>query len=341
MMKRNTIYLLLITLLLTSCFKEDEKIMPHDPGDLSEAQVEMGGNYAMQVYFDMASGESISSNEKDIFDLAFESGEDGWHILLNSASFMYAAKTGNQDFDAPIDTTGFDWKYDKSDGDLDSTAIGMYFNYDPIDSSKICTGDIYVLIRGYDVDANVRGLKKIVFTHVDDSLYRFRYANLDGSEEISAEVVKDPLVYFSYFSFENGGQQIYPEPLPDSYDLVFTMYTTLLYTNEGDPYPYLLTGTLLNRQGVEVARDTSLPFDDINYENAVLMDFSDDLDRIGWDWKDLEGDVTGGGSLVYNIVEGLHFVIRDTEGFLYKMRFTSFYNDQGVKGHPRFEYQRL
>ena len=340
-MKKTLLYIVLASLFMVSCFKEDDKITPHDPGGLEDAQVAMGGNYAMQVYFDLGTGESVSSNEKDIYDLAFETGQEGWHVLLNTASFMYAARTGTQGFDAPIDTTGFDWKYDKSDGNLDSTAIGMYFDYDPVDSSKIYTGDVYVLIRGFDVNANVRGLKKIVFTDVSDSTYSFRYANLDGSEEVAATVNKDPLAHLSYWSFDNGGQQLFPEPLPDSYDLLFTMYTTLLYTNEGDPYPYLLTGVLANREAVETARDTVVPFDEIVYENAVLMDFNRNMDNIGWDWKDLEGDVTGGGNLVYKIVDGLYFVVRDTEGYLYKLRFTSFYNNEGVKGYPRFEYQRL
>ncbi|HSG68039.1 MAG TPA: hypothetical protein VK994_04980, partial [Bacteroidales bacterium] len=267
-MKINLIYALIMLVFLSSCFKEDEKILPHDPGGLEDVQVAMGGTYSQQVYFDLGTGESISSNDKDIFDLVFESGEEGWHVLLNSASFMYAAKTGNKDFDAPIDTTGYDWRYDKSDGDLDSTAIGMYFTYDPVDSGMVSLGDVYVLQRGYDVNANIRGLKKLLIIAVDDSSYRIRYANTDGSEEVNATIIKDPLAHFSYYSFENGGEQVFPEPLPDSYDLVFTMYTTLLYTNEGDPYPYLLTGTLVNRQGVETARDTIIPFDEITYENA-------------------------------------------------------------------------
>ena len=340
-MMKNLLYLIMLAVLLSSCFKEDEKVVPHDPGGLEDVQVAMGGTYAQQVYFDLASGESVFFNDKDNYDLAFESGPEGWHVLLNTASFMYAAKTGTNIFEAPIDTTGYDWRYDKSNGDLDSTAIGMYIFFDPADSSRVSHKDIYVLDRGYDINANLRGLKKIVFLEVNDSTYLFRYANLDGSDEVMATITKDPLAYFSYWSFENGGQQVYPEPLPDSYDLLFTMYTTLLFTNEGDPYPYLLTGALINRKGVETARDTIIPFNDITYENALLMDFNTDLDNIGWDWKVLEGDVTGGGTLVYNIVEGLHFVIRDTDGYLYKLRFTGFYNNEGVKGYPRFEYQRL
>jgi hypothetical protein len=341
-MKKTIIYLMPVLLLLTSCFKEDEMITPHDPGSLIEAQVDLGEFYPQQVYFDLSSETSVSDNQKDIWDLALEASPEGWHILLNTACFMTAAASGSDDFNADVDTVGYQWNFDPSDGNLDSTAIGRYFNFNPDDSSLIYTNEVYIINRGYNVNANLRGLKKIVFQMVNDSAYTLRYANLDGSEEHNLLINKDELANFSYFSFDDGGKQLYPEPPKQDYDLLFTQYTTLLFTDVGDPYPYLLTGVLLNRQFiVEVARDTSMIFDQITYESTAGMDFSRQLDIIGYDWKDLEGDVTGGGSTVYYIVEGLHYVVRDTEGYLYKLRFTSFYNNNGVKGHPQFEYQRL
>jgi hypothetical protein len=342
-MKRSIIYLILSALILTSCFKEDEKVPAHDPGNLIEDEVAMGGTYSYQVYYDLSSTTSISSNEKDIYDLVFEPGEEGWHVLLNTATFMYAAGTGTTDFSAPIDTTGYNWKFDKSDGNLDSTAIGNYFSYDLTDSTRIYSNEVYVLNRGYDINANLRGLKKVVIQEVSDSTYTIRYANIDGSDENTFTIEKeDPeMASLSYFSFSDGGTQIYPEPLPADYDLLFTQYTTLLYTDIGDPYPYLLTGVLVNRQRVRTVRDTTISFDEITYETASTMDFTRQLDNIGYDWKVLEGDVTGGGTPVYLIVEDLHYIIRDTEGFLYKFRFVSFYNSDGVKGYPNIEYQRL
>ena len=340
-MKQQFIYFVLIIFVLSSCFKEDEMVPAHDPGEVTEAEVAMGEKYIYQVYFDLGSNESVSSNEKDIYDLAFESGDEGWHILLNTAAFMYAAQSETDDFNAPIDTTGYNWKYDKSDGNLDSTAIDKYFSYNPGDSSLLYTNQVYVLNRGYDINANLRGLKKVQFLLVDDSTYTIRYANLDGSDDQTVVITKDDLAQYSYYTFDDGGKQIYPEPLPSKYDLLFTQYTTLLYTDAGDPYPYLLTGVLINRMFVRTVRDTTLVFEDITFEDAISMDYTKQLDNIGWDWKELEGDVTGGGTPVYLIVEGLNYIIRDTEGYLYKLRFTSFYNDVGVRGFPNFEYQRL
>jgi len=41
-------------LMFTSCFKEDEKVTPHDPGDVETVVIEMTGNYRYQVYYDLS-----------------------------------------------------------------------------------------------------------------------------------------------------------------------------------------------------------------------------------------------------------------------------------------------
>lgn len=339
-MKRITIYSILLGIFLSSCFKDDEMIIPHDPGELIESEVILGEYYTDQVYFDLSTEMAVAENNKDIWDMEFESSPFGWHVLLNSACFMYAAGTGSEDFSAAIDTTGYHWKYDPSDGKLDSTAIGNYFSHSTEDSTLIYTNEVFVINRGYDAYGIPRGLKKIVFQEVNDSAYLIRFAGLDGSDEHSMQISKDSTTNFSYFSFDDGGKQLYLEPAKRDYDLLFTRYTTLLYTNAGDPYDYILTGVLLNRHTVEAVRDTSMDFNEITYESTTGMNFSNHLDIIGYDWKEYTDD-QGGSNGVYLIVEGLYYIIRDTEGYLYKLRFTSFYDNNGVKGTPRFEYQRL
>jgi hypothetical protein len=326
--------------LVTSCFKEDEKITPHDPGNVKTVAIELTSDYRYQVYFDLGSGEVISTNLKNEWDLAFESSEKGWNILLNTSNFMLAAATGITDFNTIIDTTGLKWKFDDSSGNPDSLAIGKWVDFTSPDSVRFYSNEVYVIDRGYDELGNLRGLRKVVFREVNDSNYSIRYADLNGSNEGSFTVTKDPAVNYSRFSFDDGGKQLDPEPPKDSWDLLFTQYTTLLYTDEGDPYPYLLTGVLSNPSLVAVAQDTILDFPAIDLGVAGGLNYSHARDEIGYDWKDVVGDVSS-GNVSYVITEGLNFVVRDTEGFLYKLRFISFYNDRGEKGYPTFEYQRL
>jgi hypothetical protein len=334
------IYIISFFFLLTSCFKEDEKITPHDPGDVETIIIGLTNDYRYQVYFDLGNGEVVSTSLKKEWDLGFETSKDGWHIVLNSSNFMLAAGTGLTDFSIPVDTVGLIWKYDVSSGNTDSLAIGKWVDFLLPDSVKIYTNEVYVIDRGYDEAGNLRGLKKIVFQEFGDSTYSFRFANLDGSNEHSFTVTKDPSVNYSCFSFDEGGKQLYLEPPKNDWDLLFTQYTTLLFTDEGDPYPYLLTGALSNPTGVIIARDTLYDFSAINLDVATSLIYSPALDMIGYNWKDVVGDVSS-GNVSYVIIEGLNYVVRDAEGFYYKLRFISFYSGSGEKGYPTFEYQRL
>jgi hypothetical protein len=338
-------FVLSALLFLNSCFKEDQKIIPHDPGDLKTMTIDLTNLdtkvlYQYQVYFDFASESVISTNDKKSSDLGFECADTGWHVILNTADFMYATNTGSTDFSSPIDTTGMKWHFDKSDGNLDSLAIGNWVTFSGPDSVKTYSNDVYIIDRGYDALGNLLGLKKIVFLSLENGVYTFKYANLDGSDEHTFSIAKNPDVNYVFFSFDDGGKEVDLQPPKYDWDLIFTQYTTLLFTNDGQAYPYLVTGALSNRYGVEVAEDTIMDFNSIDLEKAMNMDFSKDLDLIGYDWKDIVGDPTS-GSVTYVIREGVHYVLRNQEGLYFKLRFVAFYNSDGLKGFPKFEFQQL
>jgi hypothetical protein len=327
-------------LILTSCFKEDEKIAPHDPGDVKTVVIEMTNNYKYQVYFDLSSESVVGTNEKKAWDLGFECSQDGWHIILNTSNFMLAARSGTTDFDMELDTAGMDFIYDESTGNIDSTAIGTWLEFLPPDSIKSYTQEVYVIDRGYDELGNLRGLRKVVFLELEDDKYTFRYSNMDGTNENTFTITKDPTVSYIYFSFDGGGQQLVYEPPTYDWDLLFSQYTTLLYTNEGDPYPYLVTGVLSNPKTIGVYQDTLMDFQSIALQLVQNLEYNTIQDEIGYDWKDVVGDV-GSGNVVYEIVPGINYIIRDWQGFYYKIRFVNFYNNAGEKGYPTFEMQRL
>jgi hypothetical protein len=333
------IAILSLVLLLNSCFKEDELIPPHDQGDVKTVTIELMKDYRYQSYYDLNSGQVVSTNLKKEWDLGFECSPDGWHVILNTSNFMIAARTGSDDFSAPIDTTGFKWRFDKSDGNLDSTAIGNWFTLTE-DSSIIYTNEVYVIDRGYDEAGNLRGLRKIIFSGFNEQRFVFRFATLDGSEDITDTVTKDQSVNFMCYSFDDGGKQLNLEPPKYEWDLLFTQYTTMLYTNQGEPYPYIVTGVLSNRMGVEVFQDTLMDFQSIDLNSIKQLEFTTIQDEIGYDWKDITGDVTS-GSISYEIIEGINYLVKDQEGYYYKLRFISFYNNSGEKGYPTFEYQKL
>jgi len=248
---------------------------------------------------------------------------------------MVAANTGEKDFEAVTDTTGLLWKFDKSDGNPDSTAIGDWVNFQNNDT--IYSDHVYVLDRGYDHLGNLRGLKKIKFSKVDLNSYEFRYADLNGENENEFRIEKIDSVKYVQFSFDENGKQLSFEPPAISWDLFFTQYTTLLFTDEGEPYPYLVTGVLTNNDFVEVAMDSTINFDDIDINFASSLDYSKNKDAIGYDWKVLKGDVNS-GNVYYQVVEERNYIIKTRFNLYVKLQFINYYNTEGEKGYPSFRY---
>jgi len=337
-MKFNLIIVIFSLLILSSCFKEDDPIPPNPKPEKAVEIIPMTQYYTYQVYFDLASGEQVSSNPKDDFDLKFASSDTGTIIRLNSATFMMAAETAFKDFESVTDTAGLDWKFDKSDGSLDSTTL---YNWIQVSDSDTAYSEfVWVINRGIDDLGIHRGFKKVTFNSLDKNVYHFTYMNLDNSEPMDVYISKKSGYNYVQYSFTDQAEVDF-EPERSAWDLLFTQYTTLLFTDEGDPYPYLVTGVLINEAGTLVAFDSTMVFDDVVLEDVIYLDYSDDLDAIGYDWKELYGDINS-GDFYYKAQSNYNYFIRSKNGLFYKLRFIGFYDPEtGEKGFPSFEYQRL
>lgn len=100
--------------------------------------------------------------------------------------------------------------------------------------------------------------------------------------------------------------------------------------------PYSVVGCLtntFNTLSIEVSDKT---FEEINLEYAESLTLSNDRDVIGYDWKEFNFD-----SNTYEVNSEKVYIVRDNEGYFYKLRFIDFYDDLGEKGTPTFEFQRL
>jgi hypothetical protein len=204
--------------------------------------VELTETYKYQVFFDLESNTSIKQNLISEWDLGFETSDSGWHVILNTTKMMLAGNTGQTDFEKVKSSSGLAMNFDPSTGNLDSVAIGNWYSFN--DENPVSLENVYVIDRGTDEDFNLLGEKKISFNFQDKNTYKVRFANLDGSSEQTMIIPKDTTVNFVCFSFEKGIIDI--EPDKNTWDLQFCKYSTLLFTDVGDPYPYLVTGVLLN-----------------------------------------------------------------------------------------------
>jgi hypothetical protein len=330
-----------LLLLLSSCLKEEDPVTPPDfLGDVETATIPMGKNYEKQFFFDLGTNQIVASNYRSEWDLAFECGAEGHHILLNTSKLMFAWNTGITDFYAVTSADSAQWKWDVASGNLDSTAIGQWGTY--ADGNVTSFRNIYLINLGKDPFGNSYGIRKIDFGELKNNTYRLKFANLDGSDEHIFEIKKNNDYSFMYFSFANGGELKTIAPKKNEWDLVFTVYTHIFSEtpdNIQQPdtlIPYTVTGVLLNRAGVAAALITGVPFQEIGLEQAMAVPLDEkNIDVIGYNWK-----LFNFNAVTYEVLPDKIYIIRDSEGYLYKMRFIDFYQS-GEKGYPKFEFQRL
>lgn len=322
MAKNNPKYLVFIwALAFSACFEKEQPIEPYPRGDNMEAEVELGSDYRYQAYFNLSKGEWLNKQLKNNWDIAWSCSDTSNSIEINSGHGMWAAHTTESDLSKITDTTGLQFKFDWSGGHPDSLALSKW---DQI-------GGAWVFDMGYDVNGLHTGFIKAKFKLINPNTLYMEYAALEGGESKEAQLEKDNTFLSVFFSFRNH-TQVEIEPPKNEWDLVFRQYHH--YFPEPDDLTYQVTGVFTN-PGIEVAKDTG-DYERFQAEDIALLTFSNRRDQIGYDWKDFTIN-TG----AYTVASRQLYLIRDREGFLYKMHFVDFYNATGESGTPAFVYRKL
>jgi hypothetical protein len=310
---------LLASAFFSSGEKKELPVAPHEPGDVKNATVNMGEDYRWQIYYDLETGQAVGQNLKTAWDLGFETGADGFHVILNSSKMMFAYNTGKEDMSGvTISDTAGKKSWDTPDGHPDSTAIGDWR----------LTKSVYIIDRGISSGAK-QGWWKIQITDVNAEEYAVLFSKMDGSEETALTITKDSLYNHSFLSFSEK-KQVMIEPPKTDWDFTLTQYTHVFH----EPVmPYLVTGCLLNRFSTSAVLDTTTDFTAITADRISQLVFSTAANSIGYDWKYFNGDT-------YITLPEMNFIIHNRHGKYYKLHFVDFM-EAGVKGHPRWEYQSL
>ena len=324
---------LLLLCILFGCEKEEIPIEKHVSGDITEGIVELKSDYRYQVFYKFSTNSSVSKNLKTIWDLAFETAPNGYHIKLNSSKAMQAYNTKKTNLNAVTTAPSSGWTWDKPNGFIDSTAIGEWGTW--YADSVITKNEVYVLDLGYDYNGSKLGYKKIIFRGLNKNKYEIEYANLDGSASNVFVVEKAELYNFTFFSFNNNGEVVMVEPPKTDWDLQFTQYSHIFYDNQ-QPLFYLVTGVLHNHHSTLTFRDTTTGFEKFDFDDALSVTYSKDLNTIGYDWK--SWNYTSGQ---YSLKPEINYVVKTQDNIYYKMHFIDFYDSSGEKGTPNFEFQKL
>ncbi len=336
-MERKIQLLIFSTLLIlfTSCFKEDEPVPPYvSPPGVTTNVAEIGPTYDKQLFYDLQTDSFIKVVNRESWDLAFQCLSGEFQVFINSSKLMRVANTLSTNFNQNFTTTGLNWQYDNSGGWLDSTAFG---EWGTVNGNQVSSfNHVYIIDRGLAAGTGTNlGYKKLQILGFSNGKYTIRYANLDGSQPHEISFAKDPSYNFIFVSFDQGVVTV--EPPKTTWDLLFTQYTAkVTQQSTGIVENYSVNGVLLNPHKVVAAREFNKPFSDIVFSDLNQYNFTAQRDIIGYDWKDYNFDLA-----VYIIYSNKTYIVRDVEGNYYKLRFTSFTNQEGVRGYPTFEVARF
>lgn len=330
---KNIKYLLII-LLLSSCFKEEDKL------SLNPAETEsmvLGEDYGNVFYYNLASKSVVSENHWSEWNLAFYSQEGDYHIRLNDAANMKAFNAQTTNFES-VTSLKPEWRsiVDDAKGSRDNLAL-KFETLKTIDDTTFYKPNVYVLLLGTNPSGDEIGYKKMTLLYTYSNKYKIRYSNLDNTESYEYIITKDAVVNFIHFSFANKGNQVIIEPDKTTWDVVFTRSTDITITNDfvDTIFDYSVTSVLLNPLFTKAYEETEINYDDISIKDIKYQKLTNQLNIIGFEFKSF--NLTTG---YYTIKPNKSYVIKDINDFYYKIKFVGFYDpNTNIKGTISFVYE--
>ena len=280
-------------------------------------QISMGNNYANQVFYSMQNGE-IKNISNDNWDLAFTTDQYASTIRTNDGKGveLYTYHLGDtsdwQNINVSIINNLSSGMYNSEiswyDGAFENNSLGHpdygWGVYNMINHNV--TGDSLYIIK--TINGNWKKIWIQELTTAGE--YIFKFANLDGSNEITQSILKTNYTdkNFIYFSIDQN-TIIDREPISSEWDITFTKYISPV---QAMPYP--VTGVLTN-SNTEVAKATGVT-DPLTYFDYSNHNFNNDINSIGYDWKSYQGS--------YVVDANRCYFIKDKNENIWRLVFNSF-----------------
>lgn len=290
-------------------------------------EISTGSGYNKQSYVNLVAGtEHQVANEA--WDIAFTVAPEDAGIFINEsvgsaleAFPIQAFISFTDDFTLVPDSTLFieypllnresSWSYGalneyRDGGDPFDFGWGMY---NPA-TQEIEGFYIYV------IQLRNGSYLKLQIQSLTNGVYTFRYANLDGSDEVTKTISKADHAgkILAYFSFATG-ESVDVEPA-DGFDLLYCRYIALLEA-QGDSVPYLLTG-ILSAKGIEVAQADNVDPNTVEFQ-AYADSLSSHPEIIGYDWKFFDL-----GNFAWVITQNLVYFVKTRDDHIWKLQLLTF-----------------
>lgn len=345
---------LLIVVTLASCSKEEPFLVRETIVDSAFLSPNVGGpNQPNAVYVNLNTKET-KSVQRNAWDLGFYCGNE-FRININSSIYMAVKKLNFNNIDM-VTTSDVSAMFnqvaigtfnpanvnyvDDLDGNILKSAMD---EVNPIDDEN----KVYLLNLGYNISTTTppvgsvsvtgthRGWKKIrVLKRGAD--YLLQYADLDQTTHKEVLIQKNVLYNFTFFSFDTQ-KTVSVEPPKNNWDMSFTVSVNEV-PNAGT-YGYtdfIVTNSKMNVKSYRVTETTEVTFDNFSLGMVNENLFSSSQRNIGSRWR------SGGGPTTQPAVfPNIFFVIKDTEGIYYKVKFLALTNVNGERGFPQFRYKLL
>jgi hypothetical protein len=289
-------------------------------------QVSVGAAYAQQAYYNLSTGE-VTAVDNDAWDIAFsnEGMTDAGVFINESAGFMASPLklflSTETDWNNPItDVSVFVDEEIILNSEVDWTTGAFNTVADPANPFDYGWGAYNTTthkIEGdkiFVVQLRDGSFIKVQITELSGGSYSFKYADLDGSNEVSTNISKEDSAGQSliYFSFGSGDEV----SMPTDYDLVFQRYSTPIPDGMGGFIDYNVTGVLL------APNTSAVVAYDVDPETVNESDYADqystEVSTIGYDWKSYS--FTSG----WVIDDARANFIKTSAGDLYKVVFYDF-----------------
>ncbi|MBK8847476.1 MAG: hypothetical protein IPO27_13385 [Bacteroidetes bacterium] len=271
---RNIMVLLLVVQLCSSCLKEENAVQLPQPGNGTIAQVEQGELYEQQVYFNLSNKDTFNSRFA-AWDLAFDAQDNNFFSYMNGGKLMHIAKVNSNIFSAVTDTTGLVFLWDAPSWNKDSLAIGNWNNN---------KNQIFVVDRGYLYSNFAERFWKIRIVDCNNNSFRFEYASIASTQSANIVIERDNNFSYQYFTFDNAGNVLSLEPQYNQWHIQFTRYR-VIFSQNSLPFPYLVTGVLINPNMLQATVDSSYSYEKVDYEFAKNKILTKARDAIGFEWK--------------------------------------------------------
>lgn len=297
-----------------------------------------GATFTNQAFVDL-SKLSQTVVDKHTWDLGFSSGND-FRIIVNSSAAVMARPLEKTDLTSVIadDTLSFAYEMtipppnfdvsiesaswvDTPDGNLETTAFGSV-------SATDTDNKVFIIKR----DGAGRNWKKVRILQSNND-YVLQYADISSTTFQTITIAKDLDYNFTFADLDNGIVSV--EPAKSSWDIMYSTYTETL--NFGGDLPYLYNDFIvLNRNNTEVATvfTDDFGYEDFNLSNIELLTFESEIDALGENWRSGGGPTSG---------PALHtdrfFVIEDSDGHLFKLKFNRLTSLDGERGSPEFTFE--